>query len=108
MPCPLAHYHTGIVEGDSGNRGKQEELKAGGYRLVGESWGGRPRWPTLNGPPVHHAARVRARAAGVPIRGLGPSYAEALYALGEAKHTDYPFTPATAHELRGPAATRAR
>jgi hypothetical protein len=83
------------------------KLEAAGYRLVGESWGARLRWPRSDRPSVHRAALARAAAAGPTVRELGAGFAGALHALEVANHADYPATPATAHELRGPAATRA-
>lgn len=83
------------------------ELEAAGYRRVGESWGARLRLPTPQGLSRPQAAVGRAQAMGFTVLELGPAAAEALHGLETANHPDYPFTPATAHHLRDPAATRA-
>jgi GNAT superfamily N-acetyltransferase len=76
------------------------ELEAAGYRVVGESWGARLR---LSEPPdlsVMQGAVVRAEAAGIALRELGPDFSGELFSLEYQNHADYPFTPATAQELR--------
>jgi GNAT superfamily N-acetyltransferase len=76
------------------------ELEATGYRVVGESWGARLR---LSEPPdlsVMQGAVVRAEAAGIAVRELGSDFSEELFSLEYQNHADYPFTPATAQELR--------
>jgi GNAT superfamily N-acetyltransferase len=83
------------------------DLEAAGYRLVGESWGARLRLPTPQGLALQQAAVARVQALGFTVLELGPAAAEALHRLEAANHPDYPFTPATAHHLRDPGATRA-
>ena len=83
------------------------ELESLGYRLVGESWGARLRLPAPQSLALARAAVARAQAAGIAVRELGPEAAVALHDLETANHTDYPFTPATAHQLLDLAETRA-
>jgi len=68
------------------------ELEAAGYRIVGESWGGR-----LRDPDPRFLEQAVLRAAGVTVRELGPEYAARWHALETANEKDYPYTPATHH-----------
>jgi GNAT superfamily N-acetyltransferase len=82
------------------------ELEAAGYRVVSESWGARLR---LSEPPDLSASRdavARAEANRVTVRELGADFSEALFALESQNHGDYPFTPATAHQLKDADAIR--
>jgi GNAT superfamily N-acetyltransferase len=82
------------------------EFEAAGYRVVGESWGARLR---LSEPPdlsVSRDAVARAEATGVAVRELDADFSEALFSLEAQNHVDYPFTPATAHQLRDAGAIR--
>ncbi|WP_112241831.1 acetyltransferase [Kribbella monticola] len=72
-------------------------LEAAGYRLVGESWGARLRNPDRE---LLESAVLRASAAGLVVRELDSSYAEALFVLETANEKDYPYTPAT-HRVVG-------
>lgn len=69
-------------------------LEAGGYRLVGESWGARLRDPD---PALLEAAVLRVAGSGVSARELGSEFAEAYHELELANEKDYPYTPATHH-----------
>ena len=67
------------------------ELEAAGYRIVGESWGAHLA--------VTDLAELRARRSRADVRELQPDDARALHGLESQTAPDYPFTPATAHEL---------
>ena len=67
-------------------------LEAAGYRVVGESWAARLRDPDRE---LLASAVLRASAAGLVVRELDSSYAEALFELETANEKDYPYTPAT-------------
>ena len=72
-----------------------DELEAGGYRLVGESWGARLRFAESPDLTKLEQAVLRAEASGITIQELPANYATALYELELANNADYPFTPAT-------------
>jgi len=80
------------------------ELEAAGYRVVAESWGVQLYDPDR---ALLDSAVLRATAAGLTIRELGPESAEALHALEKANEQDYPDTPATHHEVGDLDKTRA-
>jgi len=67
------------------------ELEAAGYRVVGESWGAHRQLDDLTD--------LRARRSRADVRELKPEDARALHGLESQTNPDYPFTPATAHEL---------
>ena len=74
-------------------------LEARGYKIVGQSWGARLE---ISDPPdlsvfLHAVSRVQA--VGLTISELSVSASLDLQMLEQANHVDYPFTPATAHEL---------
>lgn len=73
-------------------------LEAAGYRVVGESWAARLRNPDRE---LLASAVLRASSAGLDVRELDPSYAEALFALESVNEKDYPYTPATHREVGG-------
>lgn len=83
-----------------------QELEATGYVIVGESWGARLRLAEPPDPSVLERALERVRTLGFDVAELDDDAAEALHALETANHPDYPFTPATAHEVRSPEGTR--
>ena len=72
-----------------------DDLEAGGYRLVGESWGARLRFTESPDLTKLEQAVHRAEASGITILELSANYATALYELELANNADYPFTPAT-------------
>ncbi|TCM49384.1 GNAT family N-acetyltransferase [Kribbella sp. VKM Ac-2568] len=78
-------------------------LEQAGYTVVGESWGARLRDPDR---ALLEAAVLRAAAAGLSVRELGPEYAQALRDLETTNAADYPYTPATAHTARDLAGTQ--
>jgi hypothetical protein len=78
-------------------------LEQAGYTLVGESWGARLRDPDR---ALLEAAVLRAAAAGLSVREVGPEYAQALCDLETTNAADYPYTPATAHTARDLAGTQ--
>jgi GNAT superfamily N-acetyltransferase len=82
------------------------ELEAAGYRVVGESWGARLRLAEPLDLSVMQDAIVRAEAAGIALRELGPDFSDELFSLEYHNHADYPFTPATAQKLRDAHAIR--
>jgi len=69
-------------------------LEAAGYQVVGESWAARLRNPDRG---LLTSAVRRATEAGLVIRELDPSYAEAMFDLESTNEKDYPYTPATHH-----------
>ncbi|TDU89557.1 hypothetical protein EV138_3128 [Kribbella voronezhensis] len=72
-------------------------LETAGYRVVGESWAARLRNPDRE---LLQSAVRRASAAGLVVRELDSSYAEALFVLETANEKDYPNTPAS-HRVVG-------
>jgi GNAT superfamily N-acetyltransferase len=72
-------------------------LEEAGYRVVGESWAARLRDPDR---ALLDAAVLRVVAAGFAVRELGEEFARALLELETANGDDYPYTPATQHEVR--------
>ena len=75
------------------------ELEATGYRVVGESWGARLRLSDTPDLSTLESAVTRAETAGIVVQELGADFAEAVHELESANNADYPFTPATAHDL---------
>ena len=75
------------------------ELEATGYRIVGESWGARLRLSNTPDLSTLERAVTRAETAGIVVQELGADFAEAVHELESANNADYPFTPATAHDL---------
>ncbi|MDX6251427.1 MAG: hypothetical protein QOF10_4787, partial [Kribbellaceae bacterium] len=72
-------------------------LEQAGYRVVGESWAARLRDPDR---ALLDAAVLRVVAAGLAVRELGEEFAQAVFELETANGDDYPYTPATQHEVR--------
>ena len=72
-----------------------DDLEAGGYRLVGESWGARLRFTESPDLTKLEQAVHRAEVSGITILELSANYATALYELELSNNADYPFTPAT-------------
>jgi GNAT superfamily N-acetyltransferase len=89
-----------IVRDDDPRRAVLEQA---GYTLVGESWGARLRDPDRE---LLESAVLRAAAAGLTVRELGPEYAQALWERETTNAADYPYTPATAHTARDLAGTQ--
>ncbi|MGY4642560.1 acetyltransferase [Cellulomonas sp. URHB0016] len=76
-------------------------LLAAGWTVESESWGAR-----LHLTDDDHLARLAARVEQVRAQGwrvvrLGPDQAEAIVALDALCAVDYPWTPATAHDVPG-------
>jgi GNAT superfamily N-acetyltransferase len=67
-------------------------LEAAGHRVVSESWAARLRNPDRE---LLESAVLRASTAGLVVRELDSSYAEALFVLEKANEKDYPDTPAS-------------
>ena len=78
---------------------QRDDFESRGYTVVGQSWGARLE---LTDPPnlsIFHEAISRAQTAGVSISELPVTSSAELYELEKANHAEYPFTPATSHDL---------
>lgn len=85
---------------------RRDDLEARGYIVVGQSWGARLE---LSDPPdlsIFRRALARGQAGGVSISELPATAAADLYELEKANNGDYPFTPATSHDLLDADATQ--
>jgi GNAT superfamily N-acetyltransferase len=85
---------------------RRDDLESRGYTVVGQSWGARLE---LADPPdlsIVRRALDRVTAAGVSVSELPMTAADDLYELEKANNGDYPFTPATSHDLLDADATR--
>ena len=81
-------------------------MEARGFTVVGRSWSARLE---LADPPNlsnFRQALSRVQAAGLSVSELTVTSAADLYELENTNNADYPFTPATPHELLDADATR--
>lgn len=85
---------------------RRDDLESRGYTVVGQSWGARLK---LEDPPdlsIFRRALDRVTAGGVSISELPVTAAADLFELEKANNGDYPFTPATSHDLLDAEATQ--
>lgn len=78
---------------------KCAEWESQGYELVGESWGAHLNLPSNSNLNSYSSRLESASAKGFEIKVLNESYLDQIVALEEKTNSDYPFTPATSHEL---------
>lgn len=75
------------------------ELESSGYKLVGESWGARLRLNSDDDLSIYSNAVNLALENGIELQELDISFANALLDLELVNNPDYPYTPATFHDV---------
>lgn len=75
------------------------ELESSGYKLVGESWGARLRLNSDDDLSIYSNAVNLALEIGIELQELDISFANALLDLELVNNPDYPYTPATFHDV---------
>lgn len=75
------------------------ELESSGYKLVGESWGARLRLNSDDDLSIYSNAVNIALENGIELQELDISFANALLDLELVNNPDYPYTPATFHDV---------
>lgn len=85
----------------------RDDLEARGFTVVGQSWGARLEMADPPNLSICREAISRVQAAGIRISELRATSSADLYELEKANNADYPFTPATSHDLLDAAAIRA-
>lgn len=78
---------------------QRDGLEARGFTVVGQSWGARLELADPPGLSIFRQAISRVQAAGMSICELPVTSSADLYELEKANNADYPFTPATSHDL---------
>ncbi len=100
----MAESQTRIVRADDPAVG---QLEAGGFVLVGESWAAHLVIDSEAQLQRLRQAVESARNRGFVVSELDVEAASEVCRLESANHDDYPVTPATTHEIRDEASTRA-
>jgi len=85
---------------------RREDVESLGYTVVGESWGARLELADAPDLSIFRGALSRVEHAGIKIFELPVTASSDLYELERANTADYPFTPATSHDLLDTEATR--
>ena len=85
---------------------RREDVESRGYMVVGQSWGARLELADAPEMSIFRGALARVERAGISISELPMTSSADLYELERANTADYPFTPATSHELLDAEATR--
>ena len=75
------------------------ELESLGYKLVGESWGARLRLNSDDDLGIYSKAVTFVLEKGIELQELEVNYADALMELELINNPDYPYTPATFHDV---------
>lgn len=75
------------------------ELELSGYKMVGESWGARLHLHADDDLGIYSNAVDLALKSGVELQELGSGFANALLTLELVNNPDYPYTPATFHDV---------
>lgn len=75
------------------------DLEARGYTMVGESWGARLRLNSGDDLSIYSNAVNLALENGIKLQELDISFANALLDLELVNNPDYPYTPATFHDV---------
>lgn len=85
---------------------RRADVESRGYTVVGQSWGARLELADAPDLSVFREALSRAERAGISVSELPVTASTALQELERDNTADYPYTPATAHELLDAEATR--
>ncbi len=85
---------------------RRADVESRGYTVVGQSWGARLELADAPDLSIFREALSRAERAGICLFELPVSASMELYDLERANTADYPYTPATSHDLLDAEATR--
>ena len=85
---------------------RREAVESRGYTVVSESWGARLELADAPDLSIFRGTRSRVEHTEIKIFELPVTASSDLYELERANTADYPFTPATSHDLLDAEATR--
>jgi GNAT superfamily N-acetyltransferase len=85
---------------------RRADMESRGYTVVGQSWGARLELADAPDLSFFREAVSKAERAGISVSELPLTVSAELYDLERANTADYPYTPATSHDLLDAEATR--